>query len=852
MDHQQQAAGRELSDTEHQEEGRVPPTAQTDRTSQRAERPRNRLAYDVLIARLDLISKIRLLTGASMFTLVAEPRIGLHELRFSDGPTGVRGLKFSGGRVVSLFPNATLLASSWSEDALGEVGRLLAEEALAQRVHVVLGPTINLHRSPLGGRLFEAFSEDPLLTGKLAAAYVRGMQSLGVGACLKHLVANESETDRRTVNSVVDAAVLREVYLLPFEIACVEANPWSMMAAYNDVNGVPATEHDHVINQIVKGEWGYTGLVMSDWFATKTTAAAANGGLDLVMPGPGGPWGESLVAAVLTGEVQESVVDDHVARLLRLAERVGALGAERTYPKDLPAPDSAIRKEQLTRLAAQGMTVLTNRHNTLPLQRSQTVALIGRHAIETIDMGGGSAQVNPPYQTSVAQGLRALLGKKAVSVSDGVEVRTRPVPARAEHVTDPETGAPGVHFTLLDADGSVLEERHSPSATSMIGLDDGLGGKVASIRLRARAHVSGNVEIGSLGAGSWKLRAGGDSAEYRLAASGAGFGEEVLAPPAHTLQVQLNGDTIVEATAVLRSSSADDGAQPFSGRGLFGLILRPAPRNQADVIAEAAHAAALADVAVVVVGLTEEMETESVDKSTLRLPGAQDELIRRVAAVARKTVVVVNAATPVILPWLDRVDAVLWAGLPGQEGGHAVAAALLGDIEPAGRLVTTFPNEDGATPAWSVTPVDGQLEYREGSFIGYRGHAAGRAPQPAFWFGHGLGYSTWDYSAPSVESIAGTPLVSVTVTNTGSRRSREVVQVYFQPAESVQPVRLVGWTSFSADPGESVTAQVNTDARMWRRWNSDTSSWDALNSGGELIIARGLGDIRATLPLGGN
>ena len=223
-------------------------------------------------------------------------RSGCGTVALSDGPTGVRGLKFSGGRTVALFPNATLLASAWSEDTAYEVGTLLAEEAMAQEIHVVLGPTINLHRSLLGGRLFEAYSEDPLLTGKLAAAYVRGLQNSGVGACLKHLVANESETERNTMNSVVDETTLRELYLLPFEIAVEESQPWSMMAAYNDVNGVAATEQDHVQNEIVKGEWGFDGLIMSDWFATKTAAPAANGGLDLVMPGPDGPWGDALVA----------------------------------------------------------------------------------------------------------------------------------------------------------------------------------------------------------------------------------------------------------------------------------------------------------------------------------------------------------------------------------------------------------------------------------------------------------------------------------------------------------------------------------------------------------------------------
>src|SRR3954447_19157856 len=427
--------------------------------------------YDALIGKLDLAAKVRLLTGASAFTLAPEPDIGLAELNMSDGPTGVRGLKFSGGRTVALLPNATLLASSWSDEVMREVGEILAEEALAQQIHVVLGPTINLHRTPLGGRLFEAYSEDPLLTGKLAAAYVRGMQDQGVAACLKHLVANESETDRNTVDSVVDESTLRELYLLPFEIAVSESDPWSIMAAYNDVNGVAATEQDHVNNEVVKGEWGWHGLIMSDWFATKTAAPAANGGLDLVMPGPNSPWGDALVAAVRAGDVPESVIDDHLGRLLLLADRVGALGTPRSYPDTLPAPDSPKRKEQLRRLAAEGITVLTNRDSTLPLTRGQTVALIGRHAVETIDMGGGSAQVNPPYQISVAEGLTALLGD-AVTVVDGVEVRTRPVPARGGFLTDPETGQPGVRFTLLAEDGSVIEERHGAGASTLIGFDD--------------------------------------------------------------------------------------------------------------------------------------------------------------------------------------------------------------------------------------------------------------------------------------------------------------------------------------------------------------------------------------------
>ena len=684
-----------------------------------------RVSHDELVARLDLPAKVALLTGASAFSLAGHRGLGLGEVRLSDGPAGVRGPRFSAGPVAARLPNATLLGSTWSEQAAGGIGRLLAEEARAQRIHVVLGPTISLHRSPLGGRVFEAFSEDPLLTGRLAAAYVQGMQERGVAACLKPLVANDSETERTTMSAAVDEATLREFYLLPFEIAVKTGGAWSVMAAYNRVNGIPATEHRHVITEILKEEWGFDGLVMSDWGATRTAAPAANAGLDLVMPGPDGPWGDALVDAVQAGEVAEAVVDDHVRRLLLLADRVGALG---TGPEpapgspELPAPGSAVRAGQLTRLAAQGMTVLTNKDSTLPLAAGQVVGLVGRHALETIAMGAGSAQVRPPYQVSVATGVGARLGD-ALQVCDGLEVRRRPQAASADLLSDPDTGDPGVNVVLLAEDGRVLEARHGAAAATMVGFDDDFGLPVRTVRFRGRIQQSGPVEVGGLGAGRWTLHAGEQEVEFDV--DDAAATAPMVAPPHHIVRAELRAGDVVDGTVVLPV------AGPGAGPGLFGLVTRPVPRDTAEVLADAARAAARTDVAVVVVGLTEEQEIESLDKDTLALPGEQDALVRIVAAAARRTVVVVNAATPVLMPWLDSVDAVLWAGLPGQEAGHAVAAALLGEVEPAGRLVSTFPARDGASPAWSVTPHHGELRYSEGAFVGYRGHWAGLAPPPA-------------------------------------------------------------------------------------------------------------------------
>jgi beta-glucosidase len=807
---------------------------------------------DELVARLDLEGKVRLLTGATAFTLAGDERIGLAEMAFSDGPTGVRGLKFTGGDAVALFPNATLLAGAWDADAAHEVGRIVAEEAQRQHIHVVLGPTINLHRSALGGRLFEGYSEDPLLTGLLAAGYVRGVQEAGIGACLKHLVANEAETLRNSVDNRVDERTLRELYLLPFEIAVEDSDAWTLMAAYNDVNGVAATEHDEINNAIVKGEWGYGGLIMSDWFATKTTAPSANGGLDLVMPGPEGPWGQALVDAVRAGVVAESVVDDHVRRLLRLAHRVGALGTPRARPTEVVQPDSPVRAEQLRRLAVAGMTVLTN-DGTLPLGPDASVALIGRHAVETITMGGGSAQVTPPYSVNIAEGLTALLAER-VTVADGVEVRTRAVAASPVYVSDPQTGEPGVRVVVEDAEGGVLRDEHTGSGQLLIGFDDNLARPAAVVRIRARVTVDGPAQVGVLGLGHWELTVGGQQFRTRLLPQGDDPGEGILNPPSWDTPVELTGDDIVEGAAFLRppswttqvSGPADVEAEVgVSGARMLGLVARPAPREADQVIAEAVAAARVADVAVVVVGLTEEAETESADKTTLALPGRQDELVRAVAAVARKTVVVVNAATPVLMPWLAEVDAVLVVGLPGQEGGHAVAAALVGDQEPTGRLVTSYPAADGASPAWEVVPTDGRLEYTEGGFVGYRGYAAGRAPAPAFWFGHGLGYGSWAYGAPtaSVDASSGAVTVEVDVTNTSARRSREVVQVYLQPTEDGEPVRLVGWTAVTVEPGATEGVSVPCDPRLWRRWDVARGGWETF-AGGELVVARGLGDVR--------
>jgi len=793
---------------------------------------------DGVIGSMTLDGKIRLLSGADFFTLHGDESIGLDPIVLSDGPTGVRGEAVVGGRISCLLPNASLLAQSWSTELLSEVGELLAEEAIDQKTHVVLGPTINLHRSPLGGRLFESFSEDPLLTGLLAAAYVRALQARGIAATPKHFLGNESETQRTTVNAVMNPSALREAYLAPFEIVVEDAQPWALMAAYNRVNGVPSTEQDELVNGIVKGEWGFDGVMISDWLATRSTAESANGGLDLVMPGPDTPWTESLAGEVRAGRVSEATIDDHLRRLLRLAARVGAFGGKRDWAGNVPRPDGTLRRTQLRRMAARSIVVLKNERGALPLRRDQRIAVIGRHATDTIAQGGGSAQVRAPHVVSLVEGMTPFFDADRLTIVDGVETRRVLPAANPECLHDPETGQPGMRARAYADDGALLASRHLDVAELEDSQTGWLAG-AATIELEAAVQLPHEmpVRLGVRGPGEWCITAPefGEDVEIDYhRGPGGGF----FRPKSHATTVRLEPGAIVRA-------SVRRGELPR----ILGLVLAEAPRSSATAISEAVRVAQGVDTAVVVVGFTTDQETEGQDKATLALPGDQDAMVAAVASTGCRTVVVVNAATPVLMPWIQLVDAVLFAGLPGQEAGDAIAAALTGEILPEGRLVTTFPATDGAGPAWSVTPKGGDLIYSEGSAVGYRSwYRSGQ--EPAFWFGHGLGYTDWRYDdARIVRSTESTvEAVEVGIRNIGSCAGTETVQVYLRPRDDAHPIRLIGWAQATLEPEEDGTVEVLCDARMQRYWEAETETWQPF-SGADLLVARGLGDVRVTISL---
>ncbi|MFE0147534.1 beta-glucosidase [Nonomuraea sp. NPDC059007] len=784
--------------------------------------------FDELINKLDLSTKIRLLTGADMWSLPAIPEIGLDRLVMSDGPIGVRGEQWSAVDPSIALPSPTALAATWDVDLVRQVGRLLAQEARRKGVHVLLAPTINLHRTPLGGRHFECFSEDPFLTGEVGAAYVEGVQDGGVGTTPKHFVANDFETDRFTVNVKVTGKVLREMYLAPFE-RVVRAGAWGLMSAYNSVNGTTMTEHSELVNGVLKDEWGFDGYVVSDWTAVRSTEAAALGGTDVAMPGPNGPWGEKLEAAVREGRVPESAVDDRVRRILRLAQRTGALGggAGRTGGSAGSIDGVALARE----VAARSFTLLRNEGGVLPFAGVRTLALIGSAADEARIMGGGSAQVFPDRIVSPLRGLRE---------RDGVEVRYA-------LGTDPRLrfsplNAPATAL-FLDGEGELLAEAAVPIAEARwvgqppagVDLD-----RLAAVELRAgyTADVAGEHQFSVTGVGRYTFTIDGTTVfDDAIVFEGDDPGAALLHAPERRFT------HVLEAGQTVELSLRQHEVASFAGMTLIMFAIGHAnpSAGEDELLAEAVRLAAGSDVAVVVASTTLEVESEGFDRKDLKLPGRQDELIAAVAAANPRTVVVVNTGSPVEMPWAGDVAAVLLTWFPGQEAGLALADVLFGDAEPGGRLPTTWPVSLEDSPVVDVTPRDGAVPYDEGAFIGYRGwEKAGRTP--AFWFGHGLGYTSWTYDAVD----ANTESVTVSVTNTGERRGREVVQVYVAPAgPGERPARwLAGFAVVEADPGESVVSTVFLPERTFQVWGGD--GWTTVPGAYTVEVGASVADRRLT------
>ncbi|MFE6631032.1 glycoside hydrolase family 3 protein [Streptomyces rochei] len=805
------------------------------RTAHEAGAAAREAAVERALAGLGLDAKTRLLAGQDMWTLPALPEIGLASLVMSDGPIGVRGVRWTADDPSVALPSPTALAASWDPDLARRAGVLLAQEARRKGVHVLLAPTVNLHRSPLGGRHFEAYSEDPYLTGRIGTGYVAGVQSGGVATTVKHFVANDAETDRFTVNNLVSERALRELYLAPFEAIVAGARPWGVMTAYNSVNGPTMTEHRHLVQEVLRGAWGFDGFNVSDWMAARSTTGALRGGLDVAMPGPGTVYGEALARAVRAGEVTEAEVDAAVRNVLRLAARVGVLdGAEPAVTE----PPATVDGPALAReIARRSFVLVRNERAALPL-RSGTVALIGAAARDARILGGGSATVFPARVVSPLDGLTAALPEGSITYAVGADPNT-------------ELAVADRGFELRadcrDADGQVIGTGSAPNGhIQWMGSDLPEGvthDRLHSVELTGTftPRESGPHTFGIKGVGAFTLTVDGTTHydDVQRPAKDDPF-LSFFGAPEPRAQVDLTAGEPVEV-GLTHVVELPEGA----GMKVVTFALAHAePRRDPDeMIAEAVRAARGADTAVVVVATTDRVESEGFDRTDLRLPGRQDDLVRAVAAANPNTVVVVNSGSPVELPWREEVAAVLLSWFPGQEGGAALADVLTGRDEPGGRLPTTWGALADA-PVTRVTPENGELPYDEDLFIGYRAwDRAGRTP--AYPFGHGLGYTDWTYESVEVDGTT----AKVRLRNTGDRPGREVVQLYLAPAEPdpSRPVRwLAGFAGAEAGPGERAEVTVELPRRAFEVWDEATGSWAFVKGSYELRIGRSIADRRIT------
>ncbi len=794
---------------------------------------------ETLLQQMTLDEKISMLAGADLWHSVAVPRLGVPQFRVTDGPNGARGALGSLSPQAVCTPVGIALGATWNPDLVRQVGEVLADELKVKGAHILLAPTVNIHRTPIAGRNFECYSEDPFLSGMIAAAYIQGIQSKGVGACIKHFVANDQEFERNSMSSDVDERPLREIYLEPFRLAIRAAKPWAVMSSYNRVNGVYACENDHTLKDVLKGEWGFDGIVMSDWMGTYDEAVPA-GGLDLEMPGPA-RWmaAEVVKKALASGSLTESALDDKVRRLLGVLEKAGAFENPNLQPEkaeDRPEHRAVMRE------AAREAIVLLKNEGVLPLKGVKSLAVIGPHAARANILGGGSSAVNPHYAVSPLAGIRARAGEAVkVETAPGCFIhRTLPAPL-PETLNTPE-GRRGLLLSIFDnAELSgepvfVLETTTVQHGWWGGGIPNITDQSVFSARMEGffTPQESGRHTLGLNVTGRARLYLDGRLLIDHWDASESGQ--------------QKNAELDLEAgrAYALKVDYAWQGDPSWRA-----LMLGHLPPHAPDLLAEAEELARHCDAAVVVVGLSPEYESEGFDRADMKLPGAQDELIRRVAAVNPRTMVVLNAGSALEMPWLNDVPAVVQLWYAGQEQGNALADVLFGDANPSGKLPTTFPARLQDNPAYINYPGEnGHVRYGEGIFVGYRYYDK-KEIEPLFPFGHGLSYTTFAYSnlKLSAEKLteADTLTVSVDVTNTGALAGKEAVQVYVRDVQSKtsRPEKeLKAFRKVMLQPGETQTVTFSLDREAFWYFDTARNGWAVEPGIFEIWVGASSRDIR--------
>jgi beta-glucosidase len=784
-----------------------------------------------LLTKMTLEEKIDMLGGVDGFFIRSIPRLNLPRLKMADGPIGVRNF----GPATAMAGGIALTAT-WNPALAERVGTQIGRDARAKGVHFLLGPGVNIYRAPMNGRNFEYFGEDPYLASRIAVGYIKGVQGQGVSATIKHFMGNNSEFDRHNTDSIIDERTMREIYLPVFEAAVKEAHVGAIMDSYNLTNGEHMTQNNYLNTDVAKREWGFDGVMMSDWVATYDGVAAANGGLDLEMP-----WGaymnrQNLLPAIQQGKVSAATIDDKVRRILRTAIRFGWLDRDQT---DLSVPRYNQEGRQAALDAArESLVLLKNEGNLLPLNKSKlkSIAIIGPGAYPAQPVGGGSARVEPFAATSFLEGLSDYLGTGAkITYARGVP----PLSEMAEATNfklSADKDQPGLraeYFANGDLQGTpavTRTEQHILFGRQFRSFPE----QTLSSRWTGYyiAQKSGQYDI-------FAASTGEDGGFYRL------YVDDKLVFDNWTTSRALTD----QATLTLDSAPHKIVLEQHGRSGWLGTRMQMGIMPRGGVVeAEAKSLAAKADVVVVALGFDPGTESEGADR-TFQLPLGQDALVQEIAATNKNTIVVITSGGGVNMNgWLDRVPALIQAWYPGQEGGKALAETLFGEVNPSGRLPITMERRWEDNPAHdSYYPAEGtkRVVYKEGVFVGYRGYEK-TGTKPLFPFGYGLSYTTFKYDKLNIKPVNGGAQgpryeVSFEMKNTGTHAGADVAQVYVGDTHSkvARPLKeLKGFVKVNLRPGETRRVSVMLDERALSYYDAGAKQWRAEPGDFDVLVAR--------------
>ncbi|KAL2802023.1 glycoside hydrolase superfamily [Aspergillus granulosus] len=798
-----------------------------------------------ILSALTLEEKISLLAGSNGWLSVAIPEKGVPCMKTTDGPNGARGSNIDGGKTAACFPAACSVAATFDVDLARRVGVALGEETITKGAHCLLGPTVCIHRHPLGGRNFESFSEDPLLSGHMAIANIRGLQSTGVSATVKHFAVNEQETQRLNVNAVVSERALREIYLKPFELVVKHGKPWAIMTAYNKINGYHADSNEVLLKQVLRGDWGWDGLVMSDWGGVNSTAESINAGVDLEMPGPS-RWRKipDVLAAIKAGEISEATINERAHRVL------GFLQAAKCFENPIwgepneQAVDKPEHRALIREAGAKGIVLLKNQNQVLPLTREKIkgkrIALYG-YAKECLAHGGGSASVSPHYKVTVWDAFHEAFEDDDVELlySQGAHTM-RQLPVLTDHVVDSE-GNPGFTCNVYDMESGVLVEALNGYEKSQITIMDGYNLDKKEIQLTGvfQPPETTTYYFTLSGLGPSQLIVNddvildqGSSCEDTM-----GFLFGGVPVPLAKLSMEQGNKYKIQIKSLPPTSTTGRPPGFLDGKSGVRVGCVPSTDHDKDILSEAVALAKTSDYSIIFTGHDPSWETEGQDQAGFNLPrdGSQDRLIAAVAAVCPRVIVVNSTGVAVAMPWLDHVQGILQAWFPGQEAGHSIVDVLTGAQSPEGHLPCTFPKRIEDCPAYGNFPGDShpehglQVAYKEGLFIGYRHFDRLPRSKVNFPFGFGLSYTTFDLADLVVREISKDGYaLSLAVSNTGDVKGATVVQVYAgrKNTSPEDPLKvLVGFKKVTLGPGTSSVVEVVVNARDLASWDEGIHEW---------------------------